>query len=53
MQRVLNEPKGINITNGWLYTGGVGKVDEDGYLFLLDRKKEMIIRTGRITSASR
>jgi long-chain acyl-CoA synthetase len=50
-----NKPKGIKdtITNGWLHTGDVGKVDEDGYLFLLDRKKERIIRTGRIISASR
>jgi long-chain acyl-CoA synthetase len=34
------------ITNGWLHTGDVGKVDEDGFLYLLDRKKDMIIRGG-------
>ena len=35
------------IKQGWLYTGDIGKVDEDGYLFLLDRKKKMIIVKGQ------
>ena len=43
-----NNPQATKETfiNGWLHTGDVGKVDEDGYLFLLDRKKDMIIRGG-------
>ncbi|MBD8500492.1 class I adenylate-forming enzyme family protein [Paenibacillus arenosi] len=34
------------IRNGWLYTGDLGKFDEDGYLYLVDRKKDMVIVNG-------
>lgn len=49
MKGYYNNPQATakTIRDGWLYTGDIGKVDEDGYLFLLARKKEMIIVKGQ------
>lgn len=34
------------LKNGWLYTGDIAKTDEDGFIFLIDRKKDIIISGG-------
>jgi acyl-CoA synthetase (AMP-forming)/AMP-acid ligase II len=48
MRGYLNRPDETAeaLRGGWLHTGDIGYIDEYGYLFLVDRKKDMIIRGG-------
>ncbi len=48
MLQYWNNPKetAISLRNGWIYTGDVGYMDEEGFLFLVDRAKDMIVSGG-------
>jgi long-chain acyl-CoA synthetase len=48
MQGYWNNPKGTAemIKDGWLYTGDIGYMDADGYIYLTSRKKDLIKPSG-------
>jgi len=48
MREYWNMPQETEIAlrEGWLYTGDIAKMDENGYFYIVDRKKDMIIASG-------
>ena len=48
MKGYWNKPEATEeqIKDGWLLTGDIGKMDEDGYFYIVDRKKDMIDVSG-------
>ncbi len=48
MKGYWNNPEATaeTIKEGWIYTGDIGTADENGYIYLIDRKKDMIISGG-------
>ncbi|MBW2050256.1 MAG: long-chain fatty acid--CoA ligase [Deltaproteobacteria bacterium] len=48
MKEYLNQPEATAqaLRGGWLHTGDLARMDEEGYIYIVDRKKEMIIRGG-------
>ena len=48
MKGYWNKPEATaeTIKDGWLHTGDIANVDQDGYYFIVDRKKDLIIRGG-------
>jgi len=41
-----DETRKVKDDEGWLYTGDIAKMDEDGYFYIVDRKKDLIIASG-------
>jgi long-chain acyl-CoA synthetase len=48
MKGYWNKPEATaeTLTEGWLHTGDIAKMDEEGYFYIVDRKKDMIISGG-------
>ena len=49
MKGYWNKPEAtaeVISSDGWFHTGDLGRADEDGYYFIVDRKKDLIIRSG-------
>ncbi len=42
----MPEETAAAMTSGWYHTGDIGKMDEDGYFYILDRKKDMLLVGG-------
>jgi long-chain acyl-CoA synthetase len=44
----LNQPDATaeTITEGWLHTGDIARIDADGFIFIVDRAKDMVLRAG-------
>ncbi|MHB8158122.1 MAG: long-chain-fatty-acid--CoA ligase [Desulfocucumaceae bacterium] len=42
----MPEETAKTLKDGWVYTGDIAKMDEDGYFYIVDRKKDMIIAGG-------
>ncbi|SFF97948.1 long-chain acyl-CoA synthetase [Desulfotomaculum arcticum] len=42
----MPEQSAVTLRDGWLYTGDMARMDEDGYFYIVDRKKDMIIASG-------